>query len=227
MKPIKLVFHVLLLAVTHTRAQAQDYRAEAFTAEAPEQIAQPIRAALSPHAIRVLVKDGPLVELWLRAPVPVRARPADALGVAYAQFTPGTLIGAVRVLSPVRDYRNRQIAPGVYTLRYALHPVDGNHMGVAPQRDFLLFVSPTDDSSLEPIPFNDLVALARKALGAMHPGVWSLPAPPDKVSLTRSLVHNEDEAQWLLSTSLTVRFDGGQSTQIPLTLVIAGHAPES
>lgn len=223
----QIVVCSILLAFSQAGVQAQDFRAESFTAEVPQQIAAPVRAALSQQAIRVSRKDGALLEVWLRSSVPVRPRAADALGVAYSQFVPGTLIGAVRVLSPTRDYRNRQIAPGVYTLRYAVHPVDGNHMGVSPQRDFVLFVAPADDASLEPIAFDNLLTLGRKASGSSHPAVWSLPAPADKLSATPSLLHHDDDAQWLLSTSLTVVSDGGQPTQIPITLVVAGHAPEA
>ena len=44
------------------------------------------------------------------------------------------------------DYRGQAIPPGSYTLRYAMLPQDGNHMGVAPNPDFLLAIPAAIDS---------------------------------------------------------------------------------
>ena len=39
------------------------------------------------------------------------------------------------------DIRGKVVKPGVYTLRYALQPQNGDHLGAAPNREFLLLVA--------------------------------------------------------------------------------------
>src|SRR5205807_123366 len=75
--------------------------------------------------------------------------------------------------------RKQLIKPGVYTLRYALLPDNGNHMGVAPQRDFLLASPATDDQDAATVTIDQTLALSRKATGSNHPSVWSLGPPED------------------------------------------------
>lgn len=74
------------------------------------------------------------------------------------------------------DFRRGRVKPGVYTLRYAQNPVDGNHQGVAPQRDFLLLAQTQADTSAANVARDELLALSRNALGTTHPTVWSLGA---------------------------------------------------
>ena len=96
-----------------------------------------MRAVLSDQELRVSGPSGLICEVWFRKTVPAKA-PGQDLGVAYPQLDEGTLVAAVKFASTLKDYRKQEIKAGVYTLRYALSPVNGNHQGVAPQRDFLL-----------------------------------------------------------------------------------------
>jgi hypothetical protein len=52
----------------------------------------------------------------------------------------------VHFLHAAADFRGQQVPVGFYTLRYALIPDDGNHLGVSPNPDFLLLIP------LSPIP---------------------------------------------------------------------------
>ncbi|MBI4421049.1 MAG: hypothetical protein HY560_09505, partial [Gemmatimonadetes bacterium] len=101
------------------------------------------------------------------------------------------------------------------------------HMGVAPYRDFLLLGPAAEDATVDPRGFDDLVALSKKASGSTHPAVWSLPAPDDKPASMPALVRHEEESLWLLYTTVTVESDGGKTAEIPLALVVVGHAPEA
>jgi hypothetical protein len=73
------------------------------------------------------------------------------------------------------DYRGQRLAAGLYTLRYQTLPQDGNHMGVAPNPDFLL-ASPTANDSRpdESYVSKKLVALSTKSTGMNHPAVIAL-----------------------------------------------------
>ncbi|HYL09208.1 MAG TPA: hypothetical protein VEU31_00600, partial [Candidatus Acidoferrales bacterium] len=110
------------------------YTAERFSAAPPPEVSAAVREALSNDGIRVQGPDGPLCEIWLRKAIPVNASPSNELGVAFGEFAEGTLAAVVRFPAEVIDYRKQRVKAGVYTLRYALNPVNGNHQGVAPQR---------------------------------------------------------------------------------------------
>ncbi|MFQ5928023.1 MAG: hypothetical protein ACE5MH_11395, partial [Terriglobia bacterium] len=161
-----LLFPVLSLAVN---AAAQTYKVETFSAPPPSQLAPALRATLASEAIRVVGPEGPFCELWLRKAVPAKATATPELGILYGQLADGSLVGAIRFLSKVKDYRNQQVKPGVYTLRYVVHPVDGNHMGVAPQRDFLLLAPAAADAKPAPPSPLELLARSRETSGTGHP----------------------------------------------------------
>jgi hypothetical protein len=73
------------------------------------------------------------------------------------------------------DFRGQAIPAGVYTLRYQLLPQDGNHLGVAPNPDFLLAIPVAGDPSPErSYLYKKLVALSAQATGTNHPAVIAL-----------------------------------------------------
>ena len=43
------------------------------------------------------------------------------------------------------DYRDQPIAKGVYTMRYGLQPVNGDHLGVSTYRDYSLLLPAAKD----------------------------------------------------------------------------------
>ena len=64
---------------------------------------------------------------------------------------------------------------GTYTLRYGLLPNDGNHMGVAPNRDFLLLLPLLTDSDPATVyTEKQLYRASGKVAGGAHPTVLSL-----------------------------------------------------
>lgn len=206
-------------------AAAQSYKATKFSAPPPESLSTAVREALSSEAIRVVGPEGLLCELWLRKSLPVRARVTPTLGVAYGQLAEGTLVGAIRFPSDTTDYRKQQVKVGVYTLRYALHPVDGNHMGVAPQRDFLL-LGPAADPNPRTVTPEQVLFLSRKVSGTGHPSVWSL-VPAEGSGAEPTLVHWDDEDLWVLEFHVQAQAEEGASSTLRLALVVMGHAREA
>jgi hypothetical protein len=113
-------------------------------------------------------------EIWFRSTVPSGPKTTED-GVTLPTIPQGALLGALRFPARGADRRGQNIKPGIYTLRYALQPVNGDHQGVAPQRDFLVMVPAADDPGPDAKPgFDDLVKLSGKASGTPHPAVLSM-----------------------------------------------------
>jgi hypothetical protein len=207
---------------------AQPYRAETFTAAPPDEVSAALREALAENAIRILSETGTLCEVWVVRTVPVRANPSPQLGVILPELEEGTLIGVVRFRTGGEDYRRQAVPPGVYTMRYALHPIDGNHQGVAPQRDFLLLVPASADGNPGPMSLAELYAQSQKASGTTHPSVWSLvPAEAVEAAALPAVTHHPEEDLWIVTFVVTAQAERAAPQPLPISLVFAGHAPEA
>ncbi len=220
------VFLVLYLG-TVAYAPAQGYKAEALSEAPPKELAGTVGEALSPTGIRVMGPGGALCDIWLRKAVPGKASAAPSLGVVYPQLAQGTLLAAIRFPNSVKDYRKQLIKTGVYTLRYALLPENGNHMGVAPQRDFLLASPAAADQDAATISIDQTMNLSRKATGSNHPSVWSLGPPEDHPKSLPSVFHLEDGDLWLVEFRLPLQSGAGEPSPLSLALVVVGSAPEA
>lgn len=218
-----LVSILAIFAISVSSASAADYKLEKAGAP-PEELASAVRETLSAEGWRVVGPDGPLCEIWLRKAVPAKAGASQELGIAFSELAEGTLLGAIRFLAAGSDYRRVKVKPGVYTMRYMLHPADGNHMGVAPQRDFVVLSQAAADTATANVAGNDLLALSRKASGISHPTVWSLEAVE---AGEPALVHKEEEDHWLLRFELSLQREGGAAVKKAMGLVVVGHAPEA
>jgi hypothetical protein len=211
-----------LLVFAPGKTFAQTYKAEALNEEPPKELAAPIRAALSQTGIRITGPSGLLCDLWVGKGVPAKANAPQTLGVVFPQLAQGTLVAAIRLPNSIKDYRKQLIKAGVYTLRYALVPENGNHMGVAPQRDFVLASPASADQDPATLTIDQTLALSRKAIGSNHPSVWSLAPPEDHPKSLPSTFHLDEGDQWLVEFSLPL---GG--SPVPMALVVVGSAPEA
>src|SRR6266404_3731220 len=130
-----------------------------------------LTAVLQPQGSRVLDSTGATVcEVWLGKAVPMQAGSNSSPEVMYGNLAVGTLVGALHFPNKGSDFRGQAIKPGYYTLRYALTPQDGNHLGVNPTRDFVLMSPAAQDTQVDKtLPFQDLVKLSKLASGTNHP----------------------------------------------------------
>jgi hypothetical protein len=175
---------------------------------------------LAPKGYRITLDEPtPSLEIWYRKEAPAQAKSASANAV-YDRLAPSALIGVLHFLRPSSDYRGQSIPAGFYTLRSELMPDDGNHLGVAPSRDFLLLVPPSADPGPETTPnFLDVVALSRKASGTKHPAPLSL-VPAEGGGAPA--VTKDDEDHFIFTTS--VHLNSGED--LPIALVVKGTAPQ-
>ena len=137
-------------------------------------------------------------EIWFRADKPAGGKSAGEEAVTLPSVPQGALLAVIRFAGKGSDRRGQNIKPGVYTLRYSLMPVNGDHQGAAPQRDFMLLVPAADDKDLNAMPaFEALVDMSKKASGTPHPAVMSLWKAEDAKT---GLSHQGDD--WVLQTKL-------------------------
>ena len=150
-----------------------------------------LKNALEAQGQRVVLSDGSAVcEIWLRKGVPARAK-TDVAGAVYTAIQDSAVIGVISYPKGGTDFRGQAIKPGAYVLRYALHPADGNHMGISPIRDFLLLVPVGGDQNVDTqFKFEELAKLSTKASGTNHPAPLSLVSAEGKTAFP-SVFENE------------------------------------
>ena len=179
-----------------------------------------LKKVLEPKGHRVTLSDGTvLCEIWLSTAV--TAGKNDAQGAGYTWLPESTLVAVITFPADSIDFRKQGIKAGSYTLRSALNPVDGNHLGISPIRDFLLLTPVTADPDPNTkYKFDDLIAMSKKTTGSNHPSPLSL-VSPDGISAWPSVF--EDENRHLV---FAAKVKTGSSTESPVAFVIKGVAEQ-
>jgi hypothetical protein len=159
-------------------ALAQDkYTIKQAETPIPDKVAKPVAELLGPKSVQFLDAKGELIfELWFRKELPSTGTAQQAKsGLTYQEIPETTLVGVIRFARTATDYRKQKIKEGVYTMRLANQPSDGDHMGTAPFKEFVLLIPAADDKN--PGPLKDAKTLheeSTRATGSSHPGVLLL-----------------------------------------------------
>ncbi len=170
---MRTVTRIGLLLWAGALAAFGQYKSEPAGAP-PADVAPAIRDALQKDGARITGPAGPLCEIWFRSTAP-SAPPSSEPDVTLPTIPPSALIGVIRYDAKGQDRRGQAIKPGVYTLRYNIYPVNGDHQGVAPQRDFAVLSPAATDTDLNSTPkFDQLMVMSRKVSGTQHPAVLSM-----------------------------------------------------
>src|SRR5258708_11292153 len=195
MRKLSLCFLLAALAAGTMFAQ---YKSEPAGAP-PSELAPAISQALEQQGTRISGSNGVFCEVWFRTSLTPGPKSSEE-SVTLPTIPHGTLLGAIRFPAQGADRRGQPIKPGVYTLRYSLQPLNGDHLGVSPQRDFLVLVPDGDDKDLNATPnFEALMAMSRKASGTPHPAVllmWGAGAR-DPVGFAK-----QGENDWVLTRKI-------------------------
>ncbi len=199
---------------------AQTGKIEPIGPASDSSVAEGVKKVLDPKGYRISLDDGSVAcEIWLRNKIPAHPK-KDSPGALYSQLAESTLVGIISFPQATTDYRGQNIRKGTYTLRYELIPNDGNHLGVAPNRDFVLLVPAASDENPDAtFKFDELVSLSRKATGTKHPGPLSLAQPE---SGTAAAVSKDDEDHWIFSAAIKL----ASGEDLPIALVVKGTAPQ-
>ncbi len=157
-----------------TTLSGQALTATKAAAPPPPDIAPAIAPLLSPDAIKVDVGDVPLQMWWVKA-LPLETSPSGA--PKWSDVSEGTLVGVISVGGAWHDIRGYVLKPGAYTLRFAMQPQNGDHLGVSPNREFLLILPAAVDTSPGVTGAKAAVDLSKKAVNRAHPSALSLDPP--------------------------------------------------
>jgi hypothetical protein len=121
------------------------------------------------------------------------------------------------------EFRDQTVSSGWYTLRFGLQPVDGNHEGTSPTRDFLLLVDAEQDDLPENWDADALNEASAEAAGSSHPAMLCLQRTSD--GSTFAIRHDEANDWWVLHV-LGNGVADQKSKGIPMDLIVVGHAEE-
>ncbi|MDQ6707606.1 MAG: hypothetical protein M3Z85_16715 [Acidobacteriota bacterium] len=175
----------------------------------PSELAPDMAAALQKQGTKIVNGSGATVcEVWFRSVAPSGPKSTED-AVSLPMIPMGSYLGAIRFAAKASDRRGQNLKPGVYTMRYGLYPVNGDHQGVAPQRDFAVLIPAADDKDPNSTPsFDNMVAMSTKASGTPHPAVLSLSSGSGSSAFTKEAEHD-----WTLNTKMG---------DLPISIILIG-----
>ncbi|MFN0122796.1 MAG: hypothetical protein ACKV2V_20040 [Blastocatellia bacterium] len=191
------------------------HKVETIGAAKAEGVAEAVRTALDEKGYRVSEATGKVVcEIWFRSDIATVKAEVD--GAGFAQLQDGSLMGVINFPKDTSDYRGQGIRAGWYTLRYAIMPVNGSHLGVSPTRDFFVLCPAAEDKDPDKqIKGEDLIKLSSGAAGSGHVSPWSLVSVGSKEGLPR--IETTEEGHVILEVSLKTK-----SGEQPLGITVIG-----
>ena len=107
------------------------------------------------------------------------------------------VLGAIRVVAPMKDNRDQKFPTGVFVMRHGIQPQNGDHTGSTDFIDFALLLNAKGDQTLKgtyATPM-DMMKQSIADKGGDHPIVFAL--LPPKSSTQPSLTKNAKE-HWVL-----------------------------
>jgi hypothetical protein len=169
----------LFMATVVFAAGAQVERMGALSAPTASEA---LKQAVEGKGYRITLNGGWSAEFWFAKQLKTAAK--DLPGALYPELTNAEFVGVVNLPKGMTDFRGQAIPAGVYTLRYQLLPQDGNHLGVAPNPDFLLAIPvASDPDPQQAYLYKKLVGLSAKTRGANHPAVIALDTAGDSTGI--------------------------------------------
>jgi hypothetical protein len=210
--PIWSLLFCVLTTVFATAAQVENVGALTAPGASEE-----VKRTVEERGYRVSLDGGWSAEFWFAKQL--KTTGTNVPGALYPELANAEFVGVVNLPKGMTDFRGQTIPAGAYTLRYQLLPQDGNHMGVAPNPDFLLAIPVgSDPNPEEGYVYKKLVALSAKTIGASHPAVIALDTAGDAGSIAVN-------AQGTTVFTVTVRSSGASTTE-KLGIVVKGTAAQ-
>lgn len=177
----------------------------------PSELDAAVAAALQKDGARIVGPSGPVCEVWFRSTAPSGPKSQEA-NVALPTIPHGALLGVIRYPARGEDRRGQMLKPGVYTLRYSLYPTNGEHVGIAPQRDFAILAPAATDKDVNATPsYDQLMEMSRAASGTPHPATLELSSSS---AATAPSLEKSGEKDWFLH---------GKMGDLPFSILLVGR----
>ncbi|HKY05034.1 MAG TPA: hypothetical protein VJQ56_09095 [Blastocatellia bacterium] len=217
----RIVVLVISLLALSFSVLADGGKLEATGPLADAAVSSALKESLESKGHRVTLAGGQvLCEIWLKRSIQPKAKD-DVSGAIYTELGESTLIGVISFPKATKDYRGQGIKPGAYTLRYALHPADGNHLGISTYRDFLVMSPVASDADPEArFKFDELVKLSAKTLGGNHPSPVSLVSAQGGATLPA--VYKDSNGHLVFEAKLKTQ----AGAELPIAFVVEGEAAQ-
>lgn len=186
----------------------------------PEIVDASITKLLKLQALQLADGSTAAWEFWWVNEVPLKSKPATAES-SLSALQQATLVGVVNVPKARRDYRDDEIAAGVYTMRFILQPQDGNHLGTAEFDFFVALVPVKSDTKPDGIAdYKSLVKASSKVNPGDHPLILSV--RPSKESEAPKLTDPAPEHKALRVKMPGKVSGGGDKADVQFELVYEG-----
>lgn len=211
----------LLFSAVSVRAE-DEYNVQTWNEPAPaEGLSPEIAGQLSPTGFKVMKGASRTVcSFWPVKELKINKEFKPTAALLYP-LELGQLVGVINFKRSAEDFRGQEIEAGTYTVRFALQPEDGNHVGTSDTRDFFVLVKPEDDASPAVMPKEELFPKSAAAAGTTHPAMMALLSSAGTTGDLPSLEHDADRELW--SVAFAPKTPDGKLT---LRLVVVGRAAE-
>jgi len=171
---LKLLLFALAMVLSTATACAASLTLKVVDKEPPTELDPSITAKLQKSAVQLLDGDKPVFEFWFAAELNLTAKPASPDNALDA-LKQATLLGVVSISKALQDYREDTLPAKVQTMRFALQPQDGNHLGTAEFLYFAVLVPAKLDTKPDGIAdYKALVKASSKETSTDHPVILSL-----------------------------------------------------
>jgi len=186
----------------------------------PAGASDEVAKVLSPKSFAVEEGGKEVLHFWVRAEVPSSASPGGL--IEYDSLEEGGLIGIYEVKKEgFTDFRNQKLPVGIYTIRTAPHPQDGNHMGIAPTPTFGVLIPVADDKSAEPMEREKMLEASKKSVNTGHPGAIYLEPFFEKPAGKLPAIRENDLKHIVLDVMTKAKL-ATESVELPIAFVFIG-----
>lgn len=216
------VFIVNLLFSTMACA-ADQYVVKVEAKKPPVDLSDSIQGLMDSTSETVEDANGKAVaRFWFRKEIPgVASKEQIKNGITHRELLETSIIGAVQFPATFIDYRKQEIASGVYTLRLAFQPDNGDHKDSAPHTEFLLLSPAEKDRTTDEMEPKSLYKMSFQSTGGEHPGVMLL--YPYTFTNKKPVTEDRGSGVWTLNTHRPVVSDAGK-IEHGFSITIAGHS---
>lgn len=210
----RILIAALLVVCLWTPLAGAQFIIEPVGAPPSEGVGEKMRGSLDSKGVRVKGPGGKVVaEYWARS-AEFSGPPVSGFGIRFESIPEGALLALVRFPEKSSGFREQTIPAGMYTMRFGLHPENGDHMGVAPSRDFALLTPVADDPDpAKNYGYDELVAMSKK-VGNPHPTIARVELPAGDQA---PHIRQNDYQHWVLDLKVAGQVVG---------IVVHGHAEE-